>query len=87
MEQPSQNPPEFALDGVRLGVPGFAGEATEQHPSNEEISVHEPDPERGWLDDTGVEIIRATRRWIQYGVVGFAVVFIVIGAVEALFGR
>jgi len=40
-----------------------------------------------WLDDTGIEIVRATRSWIQYGTVGFAVVCIIIGAVEALFGR
>jgi hypothetical protein len=40
-----------------------------------------------WLEETGVEIIRATRSWIQYGTVGFAVICIVIGAVEALFGR
>jgi hypothetical protein len=40
-----------------------------------------------WLEEAGVEIIRATRSWIQYGTVGFAVICIVIGAVEALFGR
>jgi hypothetical protein len=40
-----------------------------------------------WLDDTGIEIVRATRSWIQYGAVGFAIVCIIIGAVEALLGR
>jgi hypothetical protein len=40
-----------------------------------------------WPDDTHIQIIRATRSWIQYGTVGFAVICIVIGAVEALFGR
>ncbi|HYL76901.1 MAG TPA: hypothetical protein VEU96_21975 [Bryobacteraceae bacterium] len=35
----------------------------------------------------GPSIIRATREWIQYGVFGFAVLCIVISAVEALFGR
>jgi hypothetical protein len=40
-----------------------------------------------WLDEAGIEIVRATRTWIQYGAVGFAVLCIVIGAVEALFGR
>ncbi|MGP0076564.1 MAG: hypothetical protein ACLPWF_32010 [Bryobacteraceae bacterium] len=40
-----------------------------------------------WLDDTGIEIVRATRSWIQYGTVGFAVLCIIIGAVEALLGR
>ena len=39
-----------------------------------------------WLDD-GVNVLRATRGWIQYGTVGFAILCIVVGAVEALFGR
>jgi hypothetical protein len=45
--------------------------------------------ERGanWLDETGIQILRATRSWIQYGTVGFAVICILIGAVEGLFGR
>jgi hypothetical protein len=34
-----------------------------------------------------VSVIRATRTWIQYGIFGFAVLCIVIGAVEAMFGR
>jgi len=38
-------------------------------------------------DDTGIQIIRATRSWIQYGMVGFAVLCIVIGAVEGLLSR
>lgn len=40
-----------------------------------------------WWDGSGVEIVRATRSWIQYGTLAFAVICIVIGAVEALFGR
>ena len=39
------------------------------------------------LEDIGLEIIRSTRTWIQYGMVGFAVICIVIGAVEGLAGR
>ena len=35
-----------------------------------------------WLDETGIPILRATRTWIQYGTVGFAVICIFIGAVE-----
>jgi hypothetical protein len=31
--------------------------------------------------------MRATRIWIQYGVFGFAVMCIVVGAVESLFGK
>jgi hypothetical protein len=40
-----------------------------------------------WLDDTGIQILRATRSWIQYGTLGFAVCCILIGAVEGLLGR
>jgi hypothetical protein len=40
----------------------------------EEVGIHQ-------------QIIHATRSWIQYGTVGFSVLCIVIGAVEALFGR
>jgi hypothetical protein len=34
-----------------------------------------------------IEVIHLTRTWVQYGILGFAVLCIVIGAVEALFGR
>jgi hypothetical protein len=34
-----------------------------------------------------VVVIHLTRTWVQYGIFGFAVLYIVIGAVEALFGR
>jgi hypothetical protein len=34
-----------------------------------------------------VTVIHLTRTWVQYGIFGFAVLCIVIGAVEALFGR
>jgi len=37
--------------------------------------------------DSQLSVIHATRTWIQYGVFGFAVFCIVVGAVEALFGR
>jgi hypothetical protein len=39
------------------------------------------------FQDTWPEILHATRAWIQYGTVGFAVLCIVVGAVEAVFGR
>jgi hypothetical protein len=32
-------------------------------------------------------IVHLTRTWVQYGIFGFAVLCIVIGAVEAMFGR
>jgi hypothetical protein len=34
-----------------------------------------------------IGVVHLTRTWVQYGIVGFAVLCIVIGAVEALFGR
>jgi len=65
---------EVALIGALTAAP------IGQPSSNHEV----PD---GALRSAGLEIIRATRTWIQYGVVGFALLCIVIGAVEALFGR
>jgi hypothetical protein len=56
-----------------------------------EPAVDDPKVEQAWLgmdlEDTSREIVRATRSWIQYGTLGFAVLCIVVGAVEALFGR
>jgi xanthine/uracil permease len=34
-----------------------------------------------------IGVVHLTRTWVQYGIFGFAVICIVIGAVEALFGR
>ena len=39
-----------------------------------------------WPDGFALEIARATRTWVQYGMLGFAVVCIVIGAVKGLLG-
>jgi hypothetical protein len=64
-----------------------APDSTEQLTLNEEVRISQESLVRAWLDDTGIQIIRATRTWIQYGTVGFAVICIVIGAVEGLFGR
>ena len=53
-----------------------------------------PDPKSGDVAERNVvqvdaelSVIHATRTWLQYGVFGFAVFCIVVGAVEALFGR
>jgi hypothetical protein len=62
-------------------------DSNEQLSLNEEVSISQKSSVRAWLDDTGIQIIRATRTWIQYGTVGFAVICIVIGAVEGIFGR
>jgi hypothetical protein len=54
---------------------------------NSDATVAEEASRLFLLDETGIEILRATRTWIQYGAFGFAVLCIVVGAVEALFGR
>jgi hypothetical protein len=51
------------------------------------IDVHQESSQPEWWEVSGIEIARATRSWIQYGTVAFAVLCIVIGAVEALLGR
>jgi hypothetical protein len=42
-----------------------------------------------WIEvaNDNITVVRATRFWVQYGIFGFAVFCIVIGAVESLFGR
>jgi hypothetical protein len=57
---------------------------TGQQQSNEHVRAERTSY---WLDGTGIPILRATRTWIQYGTVGFAVMCILIGAVEGVFGR
>jgi hypothetical protein len=67
----------------------YATEATIEEPTATEAPVVEesqPIHEESW-DGYGIEIVRATRTWLQYGMFLFAVLCIVIGAVEALFGR
>lgn len=45
-------------------------------------------PYTRWIDAAdNITIIRATRLWVQYGIFGFAVFCIIVGAVESLFGR
>ena len=60
-------------------------------PPQVDSAVAEPEDELvsldfNWLTD-GADLLRATRCWIQYGLVGFTIVCILVGAVEALFGR
>jgi hypothetical protein len=46
-------------------------------------------PHTRWIDATSdsLTIVRATRLWVQYGIFGFAIFCIIIGAVESVFGR
>jgi hypothetical protein len=68
-------------------TPALAADSTEQPKPNEEVSMPQESPASAWPDDTWRQIIRATRSWIQYGTLGFAVICIVIGALEGLLGR
>jgi hypothetical protein len=100
LEQESDNPtPWFFFEPVRkpavdpleshaaVSTSAAAADLAAKHQPPEEVSIQQEHPSPGWLDDTSIQIIHATRSWIQYGTVGFAVICIVIGAVEGLFGR
>jgi hypothetical protein len=69
--------------------PAFPPDEPQSEPIEQQQSNEQDPAERSayGLDETGIQILRATRSWIQYGTVGFAVVCILIGAVEGLFGR
>jgi hypothetical protein len=54
---------------------------------NQAVEPVNPQPTAYWLGVTGIPILRATRTWIQYGTVGFAVICILVGAIEGLLGR
>jgi hypothetical protein len=68
-------------------IPPLVQEQTPEAEVNEEVSLSEASPAPSWWRESGLEIARATRSWIQYGTLAFAVICIVVGAVEALFGR
>jgi hypothetical protein len=71
----------------QAATPAEVLDSAEQLPLTEEVTAAQEAPASAWPDDTGIQIIRATRSWIQYGTVGFAVFCIIIGALEGLFGR
>jgi hypothetical protein len=89
LEQPDDNPwPWLVFEPAITATPPAAVDLPEHAPVSDEITTtDQKDLAPIWTEDTGIQIIRATRSWIQYGTVGFAVICIVIGAVEGLFGR
>jgi hypothetical protein len=100
LEPESDNPtPWFVFEPVRkpavdplgdhaaVSMSAAPVELTGERQPPDAVSRQQEHPSPGWLDETSIQIIHATRSWIQYGTVGFAVICIVIGAVEALFGR
>jgi len=90
LEQPAHNPVSWLVFEPAIGFPAPSPPqppaTTEQPASAEQVGAREI-PRFSRLNEAGFEIIRATRSWVQYGTLGFAVFCIVIGAVEALFGR
>ena len=46
-----------------------------------------PEPDRKNEPSPYAVVVHLTRNWVHAGIFGFAVLCIVIGAVEALFGR
>jgi hypothetical protein len=81
------------LEQQTHGEHSFGGAATARAsiPPQANRAIAEPEDELvsadfNWLTD-GADLIRATRIWIQYGLVGFTIFCILVGAVEALFGR
>jgi hypothetical protein len=54
---------------------------SEQNPEPPQAPLETPPPIEY------MAVFHLTRTWVQYGIFGFAVLCIVIGAVEALFGR
>ena len=86
MEHLSENPAAWLVfEPVIEAV--CAGPVKVEAKCNEEVKAIVPDNSAFWPEDTGILIVRATRSWIQYGTVGFAVFCILVGAVEALLGR
>jgi hypothetical protein len=77
----------LASDAGALSTPAVTIDSTEQPSTPQAVALPSDISVVAWLDDAGIQIIRATRSWIQYGTVGFAVICIVIGAVEGLIGR
>ena len=62
-----------------------------EQPPGQHANPDEPGPDSGPTAPLQpieyVGVIHLTRTWVQYGIFGFAVLCIVIGAVEGLFGR
>ena len=73
------NNPAVEAEPAVLSEPGVPAEAAETEPQVEP-SVFPAASEY-------IGVMHLTRTWVQYGIFGFAVLCIVIGAVEALFGR
>jgi hypothetical protein len=71
-----------------LAAEGLTFDDAGDHPDPDTVlAVEEPQPDRIAPQQTYEDIVRATRWCVLYGTSGFAVLCILIGAVESLFGR
>ena len=61
-------------------------DALSDEPKSEAVALSQP-PDAAPADDIWRDLLSATQGWIQYGTLGFAILCIIVGAVEALFGR
>jgi len=70
-------PPSESNEGIEVEKPGQEAAQPESEAAQEDAEPAYEYP----------SVIHLTRTWVQYGVFGFAVLCILIGAVEALFGK
>jgi hypothetical protein len=56
-------------------------------PVESEQDAESVEPRQTYRSIEYIAVVHLTRTWVQYGIFGFAVLCIVIGAVEAMFGR
>jgi hypothetical protein len=85
--EPHWDPATFPLGQAEPAPLEQTPDIDEQTQIAERVSLPQDNSAPPWWDGSAIEIARATRSWIQYGTVAFAVICIVIGAVEALVGR
>jgi hypothetical protein len=76
--------PIQSIDSASAEPAPIAAEPEQKAEVPVEQHIEQPAPTRS-IEYVGV--IHLTRTWVQYGIFGFAVLCIVIGAMEALFGR
>lgn len=79
--------PELVEPVVNTEQPEAACVEPLVNPDQIEVANVEPPADPAHLETVYREIARATHWWVLYGSGGFAVLCILIGAVEGLFGR
>jgi hypothetical protein len=85
--EPHWDPATFPLGQAAPALIEQTADIGEQAEPREPVNIPQDSSAPPWWHGSGIEIARATRSWIQYGTVAFAVICIIIGAVEGLVGR